>query len=128
MTKTELLSTYTAEQLAEMVVEKENENTTLKIILAQKENTEQIIKQYNSKKNDDESVKFIAKCPDCGKTNMFEFDEKSGNIIRNKFTDRVYELETEVEKYRKAFEDAKKERDCQVAEYQKKIDELTMEN
>lgn len=34
----------------------------------------------------------------------------------------------EVEKYRKAFEDAKKERDCQIAEYQKKIEELTAEN
>lgn len=34
------------------------------------------------------------------------------------------ELQSEVEKYRKAFEDAKKERDCQIAEYQKKIEEL----
>lgn len=33
-------------------------------------------------------------------------------------------LQSEVEKYRKAFEDAKKERDCQIAEYQKKIGDL----
>ena len=33
-------------------------------------------------------------------------------------------LQSEVEKYRKAFEDTKKERDCQIAEYQKKIEEL----
>lgn len=38
------------------------------------------------------------------------------------------ELQLEVEKYRKAFENAKKERDCQIAEYQKKIEELTDEN
>ena len=33
-------------------------------------------------------------------------------------------LQSEVEKYQKAFEDAKKERECQIAEHQKKIDEL----
>lgn len=33
-------------------------------------------------------------------------------------------LQSEVEEYRKAFEDAKKERDYQIAEYQKKIEEL----
>lgn len=37
-------------------------------------------------------------------------------------------LQSEVEKYRKAFEYAKKERDCQITEYQKKIEELTAEN
>lgn len=31
-------------------------------------------------------------------------------------------LQSEVEKYRKAFEDAKKERDCQVAEYQNRAE------
>lgn len=36
--------------------------------------------------------------------------------------------QSEVEKYRKAFEGAKKERDCQIAEYQKKIEELKVEN
>lgn len=42
--------------------------------------------------------------------------------------DKIEELQTEVEKYRKAFDDAKKERDCQIAEYQKKIEELTAKN
>lgn len=32
------------------------------------------------------------------------------------------ELQSEVEKYRKAFENAKKERDCQIMEYQSKIE------
>ena len=40
------------------------------------------------------------------------------------FTDKIEELQSEVDKYRKAFEDAKKERDFQIAEYQKKIEEL----
>lgn len=40
----------------------------------------------------------------------------------------ISELQSEVEKYQKAFEDAKKERDCQVAEYQNKIEELKVEN
>ena len=37
---------------------------------------------------------------------------------------KISELQSEAEKYRKAFEYAKKERDCQVAEYRKKIDDL----
>ena len=40
----------------------------------------------------------------------------------------ISDLQSEVEKYRKAFEDEKKERDCQVAEYRKKIEELNVEN
>lgn len=41
--------------------------------------------------------------------------------------DKIAKLQCEVEKYRKAFENAKKERDCQIAKYQKKIEELTAE-
>lgn len=37
----------------------------------------------------------------------------------------ISDLQSEVEKYRKAFEEAKKERDFQVAEYQEKIKEMT---
>ena len=36
----------------------------------------------------------------------------------------ISRLQSELEKYRKAFEDAKKECDRQIAEYQKKIEEL----
>lgn len=36
----------------------------------------------------------------------------------------IERLQSEVKKYRKAFEDAKKERDCQIVEYRKKIEEL----
>lgn len=92
MTKTELLSTYTAEQLAEMVVE-------LKI----------------QKTGDNYTMFLQSKLADTEAE--IEYRE-----------DKINKLVCEVEKYRKAFDNAKKERDCQIAEYQKKIDELTSEN
>lgn len=79
MNKTELLSTYTAEQLAEMVE---------KLDIA---------------------------------------SEMSAKHIHN-LENEIIEKQSEIDKYRKAFEDVKKERDCQIAEYQKKIEELTAEN
>lgn len=89
MTKQELMETYTAEQLADKIIE-----------------LEAII------------------------------DDKLGGwskhgISYNDFfsmQDENKKLKSEVEKYRKAFEDAKKESDCQIAECQKKIEELTAEN
>lgn len=108
MTKTELMKNYTAEQLAEIVLE-----LTWKMWT----NSEEC-------KSIPPKVAIIVKCPDCGKSNKIELDEKLECLIRNKLTDRVHELQSEVEKYRKAFEDAKKERDCQIAEYRKKIDDL----
>lgn len=95
MTKTELMENYTAEQLAEMVVKANNLIEMLKY-----------------------SDSFL-------KSGLFEnpavaaFESKI-NIMQHE-NDR---LQAEVEKYRKAFEDAKKERDCQIEEYQKKIEEL----
>lgn len=56
------------------------------------------------------------------------FDSMDFSQHDKEFTDKIEELQSEVEKYRKAFEDAKKERDCQVAEYRKKIEELNVEN
>lgn len=89
MTKQELMETYTAEQLADKVIE-----------------LEEII------------------------------DDKLGGwskhgISYNDFfsmQDENAKLKYKAEKYRKAFEDAKKERDFQIAQYQKKIEELTAEN
>ena len=49
------------------------------------------------------------------------FGTQDANEQLNKDVDK---LKSEVEKYRKAFEDAKKERYCQIAEYQKKIEDL----
>ena len=52
------------------------------------------------------------------------FDSMDFSQHDKEFTDKIEELQSEVEKYRKSFEDAKKERDCQIAEYQKKIKEM----
>lgn len=49
------------------------------------------------------------------------------SVKKEDYDEEVNRLQSEVEKYRKAFEDAKKERDCQIVEYQKKIEELTNE-
>lgn len=95
MTKTELMETYTAEQLADMVVKANNLMDMLKY-----------------------SDSFL-------KSGLFEnpavaaFESKI-NIMQHE-NDR---LQSEVEKYRKAFQDAKKERDCKICEYQNKVDEL----
>lgn len=53
------------------------------------------------------------------------FDSMDFSQNDKEFTDKIEEMQSEVEKYRKAFEEAKKERDCQIAEYQKKAEELT---
>ncbi len=45
------------------------------------------------------------------------------SVKKEDYDKEVSRLKTEVEKYRKAFEEAKKERDCQIAECQKKIKE-----
>lgn len=52
------------------------------------------------------------------------FDSMDFSQHDKEFTDKIEELQSELEKYRKAFEDAKKECDRQIAEYQKKIEEL----
>lgn len=46
------------------------------------------------------------------------------SVKKEDYEKEVNHLQSEVEKHRKAFEDAKKECDCQVAEYRKKIEEL----
>ncbi len=46
------------------------------------------------------------------------------SVKKEDYEKEANHLQSEVEKYRKAFEEAKKERDCQVAEYWKKIDDL----
>lgn len=46
------------------------------------------------------------------------------SVKKEDYESEVNRLQSEVEKYRKAFEDAKKERDCQISEHRKKIDDL----
>lgn len=53
--------------------------------------------------------------------------EYCDSVEKDDYDKEVNRLQSEVEKYRKAFEDAKKERDRQIAEYRKKIEELTNE-
>lgn len=85
MTKQELMKNYTAEQLADKVIELET-----------------II--------DDKLGGW----------------SKHGILYKDFFSmqDENKKLKSEVEKYRKAFGGAKKERDCQICEYQNKIDKL----
>lgn len=47
------------------------------------------------------------------------------SVKKEDYDSEVNRLKSEAEKYRKAFEEAKKERDFQVAEYQEKIKEMT---
>lgn len=48
--------------------------------------------------------------------------EYCDSVKKEDYDKEASRLKTEVEKYRKAFEYAKKERDCQIAEYQSKIE------
>lgn len=98
MTKTELMENYTAEQLAEMVV-----------------NANIIIDGYRRSKNILKSERFNNE-----EVAFYETEAWTTYHENSK-------LQSEVEKYRKAFEDAKNERDYKIAEYQKKIEELTDE-
>lgn len=89
MTKQELMETYTAEQLADMVVElNEKDEQSKKIYEALQKDYEKIYKSYKEK-NENSKEK---------------------------------ELQSEVEKYRKAFENTKDKRDCQIAEYQNRTE------
>lgn len=50
------------------------------------------------------------------------FDSMDFSLHDKEFTDKIAELQSEVDKYRKAFEDAKKERNCQIAEYRNRTE------
>lgn len=192
--KSELLSTYTAEQLSEMAAElqsgkgnkvfkvKDNKNYQKEIDEFFRNSVDKICNDILEQKNNAMAMEFTRIIGELLRENglLIRFSQAEigedihHNIIERKygiafdsmdfsqhdkeFTDKIKELEeeleksnrehaktlweycdsvkkedyekeidrlqSEVEKYRKAFEDAKKERDCQIAEYQKKIDEL----
>ena len=125
MTKQELLSTYTAEQLAEMVIEAYEREDYPKITAI---NIKGFPKMFTVKEIE-EIVTAYEEIKICQ-----ELNKKCKTILPSEYlkvltlNQTVSELQSEVEKYRKAFENAKKERDQQVCEYQKKIEELTAEN
>lgn len=53
-----------------------------------------------------------------------KFDSMDFSEHDKEFTGEIEKLQSEAEKYRKAFEDAKNERDYQIVQYQNKIDKL----
>lgn len=122
MTKQELMEIYTAEQLAEMVVDLQNIPTAGKINCEDSGNSDLI--KVKCDKCGEEFLAFLdEKYILCKKTELFGTQDANEQLNKD-----VEELQSDVEKYRKAFEDAKKKCDCQIYEYQKKIDELTAEN
>ena len=152
MNKTELMETYTAEQLAEMVVElqngkgnkvfkvKDNKNYQKEIDEFFRDSVDKICNDILEQKNNAMAMEFTRIIGQLLRENgaLIRFSQVEigedihHNIIERKygivfdsvdfsehdkeFTDKIKELQSEVEKYRKAFEEAKKERDCQVAE------------
>lgn len=108
MTKQELMETYTAKQLAEMIITLESELNTIRNL----EN--EVLFEERMAKN----IRSV--------TGMNIDDVRKAMQDTKKYMndEHVKELQSEIEKYRKAFENAKKERDCQICEYQKKIDDL----
>lgn len=144
MTKQELLKTSSVEQLAEMVINlqsasevKNDEIHKLKwkISSLEEENgrLQAKLDTYNNyllPRATKEAKEMIGHNHFSGVrivtweqwNNRIE-QESNGPDIR-RYENTIDKPQSEVEKYRKAFEDAKKERDCQIAEYQKKIEEL----
>lgn len=163
MTKQELMETYTAEQLAEMVVELQSgkEGKVFKVSdnkNHQKEleeflkgspiqsTIERICRDIADQKNNAMAMEFTRVICEllrengvyvhCTETKFGEkitknsieeqygiaFDSMDFSQHDKEFTDKIEELQSEVEKYRKAFEDAKNERDCQIAEYRNRTE------
>lgn len=158
MNKQELMEAYTAEQLAEMVVElqngkgnkvfkvKDNKNYQKEIDEFFRDNVDKICNDILEQKNNAMAMEFTRIIGQLLRENgaLIRFSQVEigedihHNIIERKygvvfdsvdfsehdkeFTDKIEELQSEIEKYRKTFEDAKKERDCQIAEYQNRTE------
>lgn len=109
MTKQELMENFTKEGLADeiLAIEKicENENIKLKYIEQLENKNKELLDTL---------------CHGDWPEKLMEHNKE--------FAGKIEELQSEVKKYRKDFEDAKNERDCKIAEYQKKIEELIEEN
>lgn len=121
MTKTELMETYTAEQLAEMVIEAYEREDCPKIMAI---NINGFPKMFTIKEIEEIVTAYeeIKLCQEQNKQCKTILPSEYLKVLSLNQT--VSQLQSKVEKYRKAFEDAKKERDFQIAEYQKKIEEL----
>lgn len=115
MNKSELLENYTAEQLAEMVIALNNASK-MKYEASEDGNA---LKIKCGKCGEEFIILLDNEHVLCTKAELFATREANKQLNRD-----VTKLQYEVGKYRKSFEDAKKERDCQIAEYQKKIEDL----
>lgn len=118
MTKTELIETFTAEQLAEMVVKMENVSKA-RITKCEVSEDKELLKGKCDKCGEEFILSLDNKHILCTKAEFYATQEANKQLNKD-----ISELQSEVEKYRKAFEDTKKECDCQVAEYQKKFEDL----
>lgn len=162
MTKTELMETYTAEQLAEMVVElqegKGNKTMNISDIQKCQEKYEKFLKKSPlegvinkiskdilEQKNNDMAIEFTRIICDllkrygvyvhCTETKLSEkittnsieeqygivFDSMDFSQHDKEFTDKIEELQSEVDKCQKVYEATKKDCDRQIEEYEKKI-------
>lgn len=119
MTKTELMETYTAEQLAEEFIKAYNGDSINQIVV----NVGGLPKIYPIKEIEDIVIAYeeIKICQEQNKQCKTILPAEYLKVLTLNQT--VSELHSEVEKYRKAFEGEKNEHDCQIAEYQKKIEE-----
>lgn len=122
MTKQELMETYTEEQLAEMVIEAYEREDYPKIMAI---NINGFPKMFTIKEIGEIVTAYeeIKLCQEQNKQCKTILPSEYLKVLSLNQT--VSQLQSEVEKYRQAFENTKKERDCQIAEYQKKIEELT---
>lgn len=113
MTKTELMKNYTVEQLADIVIELEGELKTVRNLENEVLFEERIVNNIRNATgmNIDDVRKAVQ---DTKKYMNDTYTEESKNQIEH--------MKSEVEKYRKAFEDAKKERDCQIVEYRNRAE------
>lgn len=104
MTKQELMETYTAEQLSEMVINYSDACFQNRVFNSLNEKIQSPLEK---------SIE------DSYKTQIKQKEEKIYKLEKE-----CEELQSEVGKCRKAFEDAKKECNCRIEGYQKKIDKL----
>lgn len=118
MTKTELMENYTAEQLAEMVIAGEQIGESLMDVITGGNNKIPIeeCKIVKGIRRDENGIWLNAEDADF----IQNYSKMQKTISDNK--SEIAKLNCEVEKYRKAFEYAKKECDCRIAEYQNRVD------
>lgn len=119
MTKTELMETYTEEQLAEMVIEAYEREDCPKIMAI---NINGFPKMFTIKEIEEIVTAYeeIKLCQEQNKQCKTILPSEYLKVLSLNQT--VSQLQSEVEKYRKAFENTKKERDCQIAEHQNRTE------